>query len=306
MFGGSATDLEDEDEDSISKALPPFHHLNFLGHPVYHKPSTPAEVSFWLTVTSHKKQVFDSFSRQGVITSQATKLIDPFVYLGPELGPSDISELSGTELTKVVAGHVEKAYAAHGAWLGDSLDEDNKTPRNADTSEDYVWQHGDSTGELQLPHRMSGDDYGDIIINDDGKGLYTPTPSRRNPGKAFKYTPSGIRVIAELEAAEVAARKRMLARMRAVKLNFVATSEENVEERCEDESENGEEGIRPLSISILDKPVTNEQLVAEILCGDLDQIRLERGSNKIYYGPIAIAVGHKAFQLAEWVSSRFW
>lgn len=228
------------------------------------------------------------------------------MYLGPELGQSDISELSGTELTNFVAGRVEKAYAGQGAWLRDSPDQDDKAPRNADTSEDYVWQHGDSTGELQLPHWMSHDDCDDIIINDNGKGLYKPTPRRRNPGKAFKYKPSGIRVIAELEAAEVAARKRMLARMRAVKLNIPATSEENVEERSEDERENEGEGIRPLSIFIPNKPVTNEQIVAEVLCGDLDQIRLERGSNKIYYGPIAIAVGHKAFQLVQWVSSRFW
>ncbi|MCJ1262812.1 hypothetical protein MMC22_002682, partial [Lobaria immixta] len=111
MFGGSATDLEDEYEDATAKAVAAFHHLNFLGHPVYHKSSTPAEVSFWLAVTSHKKQVFHGFSRQGVINSQATKLMDPFVYLGPELGPDDIFELSGTDLTNVVAGHVKKAYA---------------------------------------------------------------------------------------------------------------------------------------------------------------------------------------------------
>lgn len=219
------------------KIVPPFHHLNFLGHPVHHKSSTPAEVSLWLASTSHKKHLFDSFSRQGVITSQATKLIDPFVYFGQE----DVLEQCGTQLRNAVVGLVEKAYDNQGTWLYDGYDEDEEVPRNADWNEG-VWRYENATGELQAPHWMSRYDCDDTIIND-GKGSNTPKPSRRNPDSTFRYTPSRIRVCAELEAAEDGARKEVAACMLAVRpflemrLNFHATSEEQVEEVSETREE---------------------------------------------------------------------
>lgn len=287
------------------KIGPPFHHFNFLGHPVYQKSSTPAEVSLWLAMTSHKKHPFDTFSRQGVITSQATKLIDPFVYLGQD----DVFEQSGTQLRNAVVGLVEKAYDNQGTWLYDGYDEDEEVPRNADWNEGNVWRNEHSTGKLQAPHWMSRYDCDDTIIND-GKGSYVPKPTRRNPDSTFKYMPSRIRVCAELEAAEAAARRKLAARMLAVrpflevKLNFHVTSEEQVEEVSENREEQGIY-IPCLPLFRMSQLLTSKP-VAEIPCGDLDQIPFQRGLNEMRYGPIAIAVGHKAYQLADWISSRFW
>lgn len=289
----------------VSEIEPPFHHLNFLGHPVHHKSATPAEVSLWLALTSHEKPLFDDFSRQGVITSQATKFIDPFVYLGQ----GDVLEQSDTQLRNAVVGLVEKAYDNQGTWLYDGYDEDEEVPRNADWDEGDVWRYEHSTGELQAPHWMSRYDCDDTIIND-GKGSYVPKPTRRNPDSKFKYTPSRIRVCAELEAAEAAARRKLAARMLAVrpflevKLNFHVTSQEQVEEVNENREEQGIY-IPCLPLFRMSHLLTSKP-VAEIPCGDLDQIPFHRGLNEMRYGPIAIAVGHKAYQLADRLSSRFW
>ncbi|MCJ1270484.1 hypothetical protein MMC22_010381 [Lobaria immixta] len=71
------------------------------------------------------------------------------------------------------------------------------------------------------------------------------------------------------------------------KTDFQATGGENLKDMSEGESERGDN-------------------TAEIPWGDLDRIPLVPGFNEYFYGSFAIAVGHKAFQLADWVSSRFW
>ena len=105
------------------------------------------EVSLWLTQTNHKR-IFPRFLRQEVIRAQATKWIDPFVYLGPP----DVLELSGTELRNAVVAQVCRSYAGQGIWLDDSYDGDDQVPVNADLVAAYTWQHGDSIGQLQAPH----------------------------------------------------------------------------------------------------------------------------------------------------------
>lgn len=80
--------------DQVEKVKPLFHHINFLGNPTY-------EVSVWFVATSRRKRRFLSRSRQGVITFQAAKMIDPYLYCGP----SDIFKLSGNALRNAVAGY---------------------------------------------------------------------------------------------------------------------------------------------------------------------------------------------------------
>lgn len=382
---------------------PLFHHLNFLGHPVYHKSSTPAEVSLWLAFTSHKKRIFHPFSRQGVTTSQATKHIDPFVYLGPEA----LLKSSGSELRNAVTGYVEKAYDSLGTWLYDSLvDEDENVPRTAELSRSYVYRDWDSTGELQAPHWMCRDDCDDTIINDDGKGSYTSktryfkrTPSKLcdvefadyesaevtpkiscmrplkedseanesaplssllsgslnsiisfSPGGSVaenaavkeeendtapglddtKFNPiasmssetaflpaeqtsSGYswdqinKLVAETAAVwkDVSVDLRALESFLSQKFHFQATCEENEKDMNEDEDEKRDEDTYALSTAPKG-PAADEQLLAEILCDDMNQVPLKPGLNKMFYGSFAIAVGHKAYQLADWVSSHLW
>lgn len=207
---------------------PDFHHLSFEGYLVYHKSSTPAEVSLWLTQTSHKKYIFPHFSRQGVITAQATKLIDPFVYYGPD----EVFEHSGTELRNAVVGLVGKAYVEEGTWLNDSYDDYDEVPTNADMVETHVWQHGDTTGRLQPPLWVTCDDYDDMIVNH-------KTGQRATGSGPLAYSPSRLRLTAEREAAEVAAWEELRDGMLGMKpflvkkFNFQAATEEAVEEQNE-------------------------------------------------------------------------
>lgn len=180
----SLLSLYDEDEEPAS-AEPKFHHLNFLGNPVYHKSSTPPEVSLWLVVRALEKPVFHPFSRQGVINSQATKLIDPFIYSGSV----DLLQTSGGKLRDVVTGLVHKTYNGQGTWRFDRYDWDETKPRNSQFDKGEVYKCKNNLSALQKPHWMSRDDCEDTIVND-GKGSFPPKPFRSNPDEAFTPTPS--------------------------------------------------------------------------------------------------------------------
>ncbi|MCJ1468173.1 hypothetical protein MMC07_006801 [Pseudocyphellaria aurata] len=166
---------------------PEFHHVNFLGDSVYEKSYTPPEVSLWLAFTSHQ-YISNPFSRKAVITSQATKWIDPFYYFGP----NNLLESSGTELRNAVVGYVSKAYGWQGTWSGDDLDEDEERPMLADWDDENYHPNNDWRGNLQAPHYLGRYDDGDVTINDDGKGSYTfkSTASKHTPS-----TPSKLRVV---------------------------------------------------------------------------------------------------------------
>lgn len=109
--------------DQVERVKPLFHHINLLGNPTY-------EVSVWFVATSRRKRRFPSRSRQGVITFQAAKMIDPYLYCGP----SDVFKLSGSALRNAVAGYVRKAYSNNGAWLDDRYTVWRDTPINEQTS----------------------------------------------------------------------------------------------------------------------------------------------------------------------------
>lgn len=178
------------------KSKPPFHHLNFLGHPLYHKSSTPAAVSLWFAYTSQWNHLLHPHSRKGVIMSQATKLIDPFVYFGP----SHLLAHSGTQLRNAVVGLVERLYSEDGTWPEDEDDELLRNPeewvrKSVKTIDSFPCQ-------LQPPHRWSRIDCEDTIIND-GKNSYPPKPPRRNPDAVFNCTPSRLRTVELADHASV-------------------------------------------------------------------------------------------------------
>ncbi|MCJ1427693.1 hypothetical protein MMC29_005598 [Sticta canariensis] len=392
----------------------PFHHVNFLGHPVYHKSSTPAAVSLWLVYTSGGNHPFHPFSRQGVIMSQATKLIDPFVYFGPE----DLLAHSGTELRNAVVGLVERLYSEEGTWPEDEDDENDELLRNPeDWIRKCVKNNGTFPCALQAPYEMYRVDCEDTIIND-GKDSHPPKPPRRNPDEAFNCTPSKLRTVeladhASVKVAEVGSKsvaERVVEEGDRVPEEVVEQADTAPEEVVEEENgvpeevveqadtapeevleeENGvpeevveqadtapeevveEENGVPEEVveqadtapeEVVEENRVPEEVVeqadtapeeaveemdivsrlgtaawkdlsaslrglapflelksfqprigrdvgktseVEISCGDLDQIQLDLGLNGLFYGPIAIAVGHKAFQMANWVSSRIW
>lgn len=168
-----------------AEVKPAFHHLNFQGSPVYHKSSTPPEVSLWLAFTAHRKRLYHDFSRQGVITSQATKLMDPFMFSGRE----HLLKGSGSQLRDAVIGCVHKAYKGRGTWLSGRYDDDEQEPINSDIEKGHVYKYRDAAGDiqypLQVPHEISPADYDEVSFND-GEDSYTREPTRWNSYKAYR------------------------------------------------------------------------------------------------------------------------
>ncbi len=176
------------------KPKPPYHHINFLGSPTYTKSFTPAEVSLWFVKISSTKPKFDPLSRKGVITSQATKLIDPFDYFGPD---DALKSLSDNKLINAVTGQVRKVYENHGTWLEDNSYGDEKdAPINEETTGIFPVKRNTCAFRLQKPYLMRPMD-GDFIFNGDHKPLLC-LPKKRELGDVrmpTTYTPSKLRTV---------------------------------------------------------------------------------------------------------------
>lgn len=142
------------------------HHYNFNAMPVYRKSSTPPAVSYWVTTSPALKEWNDYTGslHQIVVSSQAAKYVDPYLYHGPQI--SGIIE--GTALQEHVTGHVEKVYSSYGNWSEDNLDVDDDRP--ADGGETPVCLSSRCAGLnlLPRPYEVSVAD-GNPLVNDDGR-----------------------------------------------------------------------------------------------------------------------------------------
>lgn len=159
-------------------------HLNYLRQPVFHKSDTPPEVSLWAVCSGFANGHHPSFSRQGVVSSQAGKLIDPFWYSGP----SELLKYRGTKLRDEVTGYVAKVYHPIGTWILDQYSWDEIVPQIASGEEytdfynavGYPFYPQPTYCLLQakeirrstngtVPLYPDGVDLEDPIINDDGR-----------------------------------------------------------------------------------------------------------------------------------------
>lgn len=169
-----------ESNDARPETCIPPHHINFLSQPVFQKSDTPPEVSLWAAVISERFPAFEPLSRRGVIASQATKLIDPFLFRGQQ----SVLELSGTELRNSVTGYVDKVYLPVGTWTEDEYDEDDEKPKTTEEVPDEYWNNRDyGFQQMQKPYLMQPDDC-DIIINDNAS-LHPPCPRRSIDGQPY-------------------------------------------------------------------------------------------------------------------------
>ena len=176
--------ISTDDPCSESRELLPLHHLSFLGQMISEKSYTPPEVSLWFAVLSWRKPSFNPLSRQGVLVSQAAKLIDPFLYYGPE----DFLDLIGTEQINAVTGLVQKMYLPVGAWVRDNYDEDEHIPRSTGNKDDYWDNRNLDFEQMQKPCVVLPDDH-DMLFNS-GDASYLLN-QRVFKGKQFPgYVPS--------------------------------------------------------------------------------------------------------------------
>lgn len=142
------------------------HHYNFNAKPVYRKSTTPPAVSYWVTTSPALKEWNDYTGslHQIVVSSQAAKYVDPYLYHGPQIA----GILEGTALQEHVTGHVEKVYSSHGNWSEDNLDVDDDRP--ADGGETPVCINSRCAGLNLLPRPYEGSAAnGDPLVNDDGR-----------------------------------------------------------------------------------------------------------------------------------------
>ena len=142
------------------------HHFNYLQQPVFHKSDTPPEVSLWAVCSGHTKGHHDKFSRQGVLSSQAGKLIDPFWYSGPP----ELLNYKGTRLRDEVTGYVDKVYHPIGTWSLDQYSFDEVVPHVIKDDAYTDIKNGPGYPYCPQPVHYSDDtDPEDSAINDDGR-----------------------------------------------------------------------------------------------------------------------------------------
>ena len=183
--------LVDHKVCSIPKVIQPplqnglLHHYNFMQMPVCYPSATPPEVSLWAAymfnarafeaASSGAEPYLDSFSHKGVLVSQAYKLIDPFVYYGPEYL---LHLYKGSKLRGQITGYVHKVYRPNGTWHNDRYQYEQEKPRavyGVETFNDIDdFSFGpqpstfiDATEDLRIPS-----------INDDGRPQKLPPPDR--------------------------------------------------------------------------------------------------------------------------------
>lgn len=162
MFGQSATDLDSEDlpqeatvpddeavaENDIDLFStlnhyqpdgPEFHHRNLLRYPVYQASRTPSALSLWLTMTSKRRvQIKDHVSLKAVVSSQATKWVDPVLLQEGVSVPEEVREPgNATAYRNFLTGLTTIQYEPCGTWQWDIYDHEQEIPyvMDSDTEE---------------------------------------------------------------------------------------------------------------------------------------------------------------------------
>lgn len=244
----------------------PFHHLNFPGYPAH--PPNPARKNQYTPSIPSKLRIVEFVDYPSVEVRQAISCLQP---------PKENTEEA--ESNAVISGQAENDISASSSLSSGPVSE--KVVEEATVP--FV-----SKEAVFFPAEEYGPGYPEIFAACDEM-------NNAEKAAAWKDVLVGLRVLKPF--------------FRNQKLDSQATYEENVddmsedmrEDASEDESEKSEEGICALST------IPNEQPVPEIPGGDQDQITMEPlGLNEMIFGPIAIAVVHKASQLASWVSLRLW
>ncbi|MCJ1428324.1 hypothetical protein MMC29_006233 [Sticta canariensis] len=244
----------------------PLHHLNFLGPPFYQKSSTPA----YPPTPARKNQYTPSISSK-LCTVEFADYSSVEVRQAISCPQSPKENTGEAESKAVISGQVDDDLSASSFLSGGRVFEK--------VVEEATVPFG-SKEAVFFPAEEYSPGYPEIFAACD-------EINNAEKAAAWKDVLVGIRALKPF--------------FRNQKLDSQATYEGNVEDTSEDESKKSEESTCAMST------IPNEQPVPEILRGDLDQIEMEPlGLNEIIFGPIALAVVHKASQLASWVSSCLW
>lgn len=212
------TPLVSEEEEPL------YHHINFLGYPTYIKSSTLPAVSFWVTFKSTEKpSPLDPYSREAVILSQACRLIDPFEYHWTK--EHDYVETESE--IKDVCSQIKKVYENSGTWVEDIYDESEHVPKNdnsVDCHDDIYRADNFPCNTLKVPHFVSREDGGDLIINGGDPDLRRR--HYRNIHRKFNYQPTKLCIVKFADNEEPEKRKTSSVQMPEGTVLVVDGSEE--------------------------------------------------------------------------------
>lgn len=183
VITGNTQCLYEECEDEAP--IPEKHHINFLGQWFHEKSGTSPAVSLWAASVGQRFEVAaDTLLHDAVVSSQASKRIDPVQYDGDI---NEIPDLQGDELREFVQGSVHTTYASFGSWQYDDYAEDENNPSHI--AGPHLEAQFDENGQLQgceglhLPRYVTNDD-DDINVNDDGTGRH-PSSTKLKKSKGF-------------------------------------------------------------------------------------------------------------------------
>ena len=152
-------------KDKKVNAHKTYHHENYLKHPVDYRTSTSPQISLWLVHFScRRNKPFNSHIRQGVLASQATKTVDPFLYTGPQ---QYLETYVGTKLQNEVVGHVNRVYEPKGTWQKSQYQDEAAPMLPNDVG--YFFNADRGCEGMQIPYYMDPKDYewNYMVVNSD-------------------------------------------------------------------------------------------------------------------------------------------
>ncbi|KAL9046176.1 MAG: hypothetical protein Q9214_000921 [Letrouitia sp. 1 TL-2023] len=157
----------------------PCHHLNFLREEVAYPSATPSAVSAWAMTVGQCMLPKDPFSREGVLTAQATRLVDPVSFDGScEIG----ADLHGSQLRDAFTGRVAKVNCDIGCWSSEAPSEDVEPTWLLPTDELFTYHMCNVSHEnMQQVHRIHAfADLADYTPNFKGPTFFQDSFRRRN------------------------------------------------------------------------------------------------------------------------------
>ena len=137
-----------------------FHHRNLLGNPVYQASRTPSALSLWVIMTSKRRaQIEDCVSLKAVVSSQATKWVDPVLLEEGVSVPEEVRALgNATACRNFLTGLTTIQYEPYGTWQSDTYDHEQEIPyvMDSETKEIFDNAYSESHGfpGLQRPCSM--------------------------------------------------------------------------------------------------------------------------------------------------------
>ncbi|KAI9703881.1 MAG: hypothetical protein M1836_007653 [Candelina mexicana] len=120
---------------------PPLHHVNAYSRPVFHRTSTPPEISMWAWSHVACPPPYSPTSLKTALLNSACATIDPVGYTGG----LPLEDLYGKEMIDVLRGHCKIFYYPNGSWMSDVYREgDNRPGELLSTPKDIAAAHAET------------------------------------------------------------------------------------------------------------------------------------------------------------------